>query len=49
MVMNYTQKRIWEALCELDGETVARLFTDWLGNQVMDEDFYEFLENEGVL
>jgi len=47
--MDYTQKKIWEALCKLDGETVARLFTDWLGNQVMDEEFYEFLEDEGVL
>lgn len=47
--MDKTQKQIWNALCKLDGEEVARLFTDYYGNQLLDEDFKEFIEEEGVL
>jgi len=45
--MTENQKAIWEVLCTLDGETVACLFTDWHGMQLLDDDFYEFLEDEG--
>jgi hypothetical protein len=34
---------------ELDGEEVARLFTTYYGNQLLSEEFKEFLEDEGVL
>lgn len=47
--MDKIQKEIWNALCELTGEEVARLFTDYHGNQILDEDFKEFLEDEGVM
>lgn len=47
--MTYEQAEIWYALCELDGETVARLFTNYYGNQLLDEDFHEFLIEEGVM
>ena len=47
--MDKTQKEIWNALCELDGETVARLFTNYYGNQLLSEDFKEFLEEEGAI
>lgn len=49
--IHYTdeQAKIWNTLCELDGETVARLFTDYHGNQLLDEGFYKFLIDEGVM
>lgn len=47
--MSELQKEIWNALCELSGEEVARLFTDYHGNQILDEDFKGFLEDEGVM
>jgi hypothetical protein len=46
---NETQNEIWNKLCELDGETVARLFTDYYGNRLMDAGFKEFLEDEGIM
>lgn len=48
-MMTELQKEIWYRLCELDGEEVARLFTDFYGNQLLSEEFKEFLEDEGVL
>lgn len=47
--MTELQKKIWYKLCELDGEEVARLFTNYYGNQLLSEDFKEFLEEEGVI
>lgn len=43
------QDLIWELLCDLDGETVARLLTDWHGMQLLDDGFYGFLIDEGYL
>lgn len=48
-MMTELQKKIWYRLCELDGEEVARLFTNYYGNQLLSEDFKEFLEDEGVM
>lgn len=48
-MMTELQKKIWYRLCELDGEEVARLFTNFYGNQLLSEEFKEFLEEEGVL
>ena len=47
--MSDLQIKIWNALIELDGETVAELFTNFYGNQLLDQDFSEFLEQEGIL
>ena len=47
--MNDMQQEMFNALCKLSGEKVAQLFLDWLGLQVMDRDFREFLGNEGVM
>lgn len=47
--MTELQKKIWYRLCELDGEEVARLFTNFYGNQLLSEDFKEWLEEEGVI
>ncbi len=46
--MSELQIEIWNILTELDGETVARLFTDYFGNQLLDEDFLQFIKDEGV-
>lgn len=48
-MMTELQKKIWYKLCELDGEEVARLFTNFYGNQLLSEDFKEWLEEEGVI
>jgi hypothetical protein len=48
-MMTELQKKIWYRLCELDGEEVARLFTNFYGNQLLSEEFKEFLEDEGVM
>ena len=48
-MMTKLQKKIWYRLCELDGEEVARLFTNFYGNQLLSEEFKEFLEEEGVI
>lgn len=47
--MTELQKKIWYRLCELDGEEVAHLFTNFYGNQLLSEEFKEWLEEEGVL
>ena len=46
--MDKIQIKIWDKLCTLDGETVARLFTDYYGNQMLTEDFSEFIEEEEI-
>lgn len=43
------QEECWDALCELSGEEVARLLTDYHGLQLLDEGFREFLGDEGIL
>jgi len=48
-MMTELQKKIWYRLCELDGEEVARLFTNYYGNQLLSEEFKEFLEDEEIL
>lgn len=40
---------IFDALSELSGEQVFRLFTGWHGTQLLDEGFYKYLVDEGVL
>lgn len=47
--MDKNQIEIWNALCNLDGETVAGLFTNYYGNQLLTDDFREFMEEEGVI
>lgn len=47
--MNEHQEEMWDTLCELDGETVARLFTCYHGTQLLDGGFREFLQEEGYL
>ena len=46
--MSETQIKIWDMLVKLDGETVTRLFTNYYGTQLLDEDFMNFLEQEEI-
>lgn len=47
--MDEKQVIMWERLEELTGEEVAQLFTNYYGNQLLSDDFMEFMEEEGVL
>jgi len=49
--MDYFERMqvIWEALSDLSGEQVLRYLTGWHGWQLLDNDFYEYLIDEGVL
>jgi hypothetical protein len=49
MKMDKHQREIWDTLCELSGEEVLNLITDWHGLYLLDEKFKEFLEDEGVM
>ena len=46
--MSEIQIKIWDMLIKLNGETVARLFTNYYGTQLLDEDFMDFLEQEEI-
>lgn len=48
-MLDEIQLKIWDALIKQDGETVARLFTNYYGNQLLDEDFLEFLKQEDII
>lgn len=39
--------KIWDALCNLDGEEVARIFTNFYGNQLLTRELAEFMIDEG--
>ena len=45
--MTQIQRRIYSALARLGGEEVARLLTDYHGNQLLNEGFGDFLVDEG--
>ena len=49
--MDYFERQevIWEALSELSGEQVLRYLTGWHGRQLLDEGFYRYLQDEGIL
>lgn len=47
--MNDMQMEMWDALCELSGEEAARMFTDYYGNQLLDDGFRAFLGEVGVM
>lgn len=44
--MNENQIKMWEFLCGMSGEEVARAFTDYHGNQLLSDEFMEFLQEE---
>lgn len=47
--MNDMQMEMWDALCELSGEEVARLFIDYHGTCLLSDGFRAFLGDEGVM
>ena len=48
-MLDKIQIKIWDTLIKLDGETVARLFTNYYGTQLLDENFFEFLKQEDII
>lgn len=49
MSIDKMRDEMWDALCELSGEEVARLFTDYHGMCLLDYGFREFLGDEGIM
>ena len=47
--MTDVQEMMWDALCEMSGEDVARVFTNYYGNQFLNDDFNKFLIDEGYM
>ena len=49
--MDYFERidTIESVLSELTGEQVYSLFTGWHGLQLLDEGFYQYLVDEGIL
>ena len=48
-MLDEIQEMIWNALIKENGETVARLFTNFYGNHLLDEEFFEFLQQEDII
>lgn len=48
-MMDEKQSQMWDVLAGLDGETAARLLTDWHGLQLLDDGFYGHLVDEGYI
>lgn len=47
--MTDMQEKMWDTLVEMSGEDVARTFTNFFGNQILSEDFCQFLVDEGYM
>lgn len=47
--MTDMQEMMWDVLCEMSGEDVARVFTNYYGNQLLSEDFHQFFVDEGYI
>lgn len=47
--MDRIQIAIWDTLCMMSGEDVARAMTDYHGNQLLDKGFYEHMVDEGYM
>lgn len=48
-MLDKIQLEIWNTLSELSGEEVLNLITDWHGCSLLNQNFKEFLEDEGVM
>lgn len=46
--MDKVQGKIWDVLCGMDGEAVARLFTSYYGLQILTREFAEHMIDEGA-
>ena len=47
--MTNVQNKCWDCLCNLDAEDCVRAFTDYNGLQILDEEFMDFLIDEGYM
>lgn len=47
--MSDLQVKIWDTLCCFDGEEVARIFTEYYGNQLLSRDLWQFMKDEGYV
>ena len=47
--MDDIQKHVWDKLCEMSGEQVAQAMCDYHGTQLIGEDFYRFLVEDGYI
>lgn len=47
--MNRVQSCIWDKLCAMSGEEVARTLTNWHGNQLLDEGLYKSMVDDGLM
>lgn len=49
MIMDRVQSCIWDKLCTMSGEEVAKTLTDWHGNQLLDTGLYKHMIDEGLM
>lgn len=47
--MTNIQEKMWDTLVEMSGEDVTRAFTNFFGNQLLSEEFHQFLVDEGYM
>jgi hypothetical protein len=47
--MTEMQEKMLDTLVEMSGEDVARAFTNFFGNQLLSEDFCQFLVDESYM
>ena len=47
--MDRIQTCIWDHLCGMSGEEVAKALTDYHGNQLLDKGFYQHMVDEGYM
>lgn len=47
--MTDVQKKMWNTLVKMSGEDVARLFVNWCGEQILDDDLYKNMIDEGMI
>jgi len=49
VIMDRVQSCIWDKLCTMSGEEVAKTLTDWHGNQLLDTGLYKHMIDEGLM
>lgn len=47
--MDRVQHHVWDKLCEMSGEEVARALTNYHGDQLLNEGFYRYLLDDGYI
>ncbi len=43
------QHHVWDKLCKMSGEEVARALTNYHGYQLLNEGFYRYLIDDGYI